>query len=286
MNAHTSLWLALPLALFTVTGCNNAAPANQAPEAAGAGTAAEALGPAPAHHKHHAHGAVAMMFKAAKSLDLGADQRASIQSLSSQLRADRVTMQAPQQALHAALVAGVRAGNVDMARLAPLQAAVDAAHQEHAAREAAALNGLYAALTPAQRQELVANVRAKPSQRHGEWRGEHEGASAEPGAQRAQRLTTQLGLDSAQQQSLAAITATDARPAPAEMAARRDARKARMDALLTAFASDSFDATKLDFGGRNPGLEKGHAAFLAKLVPILRADQREALAASMSAHKG
>jgi Spy/CpxP family protein refolding chaperone len=290
MNARTSLWLALPLAILASAGCNNAAGTGTAPEAAGASTAAVAETPAAAHHEHHrhAHSPAAMLLQAAKKLDLTADQRTSIANLEAGLRADRGAMHRAQQDLRAALVAGVRAGNIDLARLQPREVAVEDAHKAHVAREAAALNGLYATLQPAQRQALVASVRARQAARAEKWAGEHEGrVQGEEGSQRVLRLTNQLGLDAEQQQRVAAMIASQPRPAPAEMAARRDARKARMEALLTAFASDSFEANKLDLGGREQGVgrEQHHAAFLAQLVPILRADQRDKLAASMEARR-
>jgi hypothetical protein len=298
MNAHSSLWLAIPLALMLPIGCNNAAGTGQASEAVAAAPAAvdtniaaptQAATQTRSHKKHHARGPAAMLFRAAKSLDVDADQRATIDNLTTNLRADRASMRAPMEALHAALVAGVKAGNVDLAALAPLQAAVKAAHQAHAAREASALDGLWATLQPAQRAALVATVRERQAERAERWaehRAEGEGQAAWA-AKRVERLTETLALTDAQQVAVANMTVKQEQPT-AQRTTWRAAMKARNEALLTAFTGDSFEAKNLELApirGANEGMAHGHAAFLAQLVPVLDASQRTALAASMESKR-
>jgi hypothetical protein len=299
MNAHKSLWLALPLALLGQFGCNNGSTtADPAPE--GVTTAAAAVAEAPAaapaqarshlHGRHHMRGAAGMLFHAAKSLELTSDQQSTVESLTTSLHAENPAAKAAGQALHTALVAGVRAGKVDLVALQPLQAAVQAAHQAHAAREVTALNGLYAALPAAQRQALVANVRARQAQRQERW-AEHqeEAAAGNPGEMRMAHLTDTLALDANQQVTVSKITVAQEQPTAASWTAKREAMQARTEALLTAFASDSFDASTLQIGGpvavAGAAHGQNHAAFLAQLVPVLRADQRETLAASMESHQ-
>jgi hypothetical protein len=98
-----------------------------------------------------------------------------------------------------------------------------------------------------------------------------------------ERFTEKLGLDASQQQQVEAILAAS-RPSPAAMEAHHQEMQKRTDALLTAFAADTFDARSLDLAppaDAAGGPPMFRSEVLAKLVPILRADQREKLAASM-----
>jgi hypothetical protein len=293
MNVHRSLWLALPLAFLLPVGCNGAAETGQASEGVAAeaeavpgAVAATPPGHAQNHWRHHPS-AVRQMLHAASSLDLSDAQKASIDNLSSQLHAEHTAPPAEQVAMHTALVQGVRAGNVDLVKLAPLQAAASTAHQARAAREASVLNGLYAALEPAQRQALVSIVQERQAERAARHASRREEAEANGGfgQQRLAHLTSELGLDAAQQAQVQSLMAN--RPAPGAMSAQHEAMKERNAAMLTAFTGDGFDATKFEAPAPAAG-EMGpaqHAQFLAKLVPILTAGQRETLATSMESHQ-
>lgn len=289
MNVQRSLWLALPLALLLPVGCNDGSGAadGQATEPAAAAPAAETPAAAEHGHRHghHARRQAAMMIHAARDLDLTDAQKATVDQLSQQLHGQRGEARGEHQAMHTALVEGVRAGNVDMSRLAPLQAAADQRQKAHAAREAAALDGLWAALQPAQRQALVASVRERQANRQARWEGKRaEGETGGWQKQRLAHLTSQLGLDATQEQQVSALLGKGDRPAPGAMQARHQDQKARTEAMLMAFAGASFQASKLDLAPAAEGrMGRGqhNAQFLAQLVPILRADQREKLAASM-----
>jgi Spy/CpxP family protein refolding chaperone len=290
MNAHRRIWLALPLSFLLPLGCNNGGGTGQtgepvaADQAAAAPAAASTTGSHGHGHFRHHKSMARMMIHAARGLDLTDAQKATVDGLATSLHGQHPGPSAEQQAYHAALVQGVRAGNVDMVKLAPLQTAATTAHQARATREATALNGLYAALTPDQRQSLVASVREQREERATRWaahRQEKE-ASGDFAQHRLAHLTEMLGLDASQQSQVQAIMAAD-RPAPAAKQARHEAMAARTNALLTAFTADGFDANKLELAppvdaAMGPGM---HGQFLAKLVPILRADQRETLASSM-----
>ena len=72
---------------------------------------------------------------------------------------------------------------------------------------------------------------------------------------------------------------------PAAMDAKKADMKKRMDTLLTAFEADAFDAKKMDMAimpGKKPHemLDK-HVQFFTQLLPLLKPEQREKLAASM-----
>jgi hypothetical protein len=282
MNVRRSLWLALPFAFLLPLGCNTAAETGEAGATAEAAPAAVAA-PAAATQglrRRHARGPAHMLLHAARALDLEDAQRTTIDNLSAQLRGAGTSASNGHQAISAALAAGVRAGNVDLSVIEPLQVAAGAARQARAQRQTAALNGLWAALEPEQRQALVANVRARAAS----WASHRQDRQPAGGwaQQRLARLTNQLGLDASQQEAVAGLMASN-RPTPAAMQALHVEMQNRHEALLTAFEGDAFDASTLDLTA--PLAAKlgpaQHAQFLAQLVPILQADQRETLAESM-----
>jgi hypothetical protein len=165
-----------------------------------------------------------------------------------------------------------------------MQAAATTAQQARTARQATALNGLWAALQPAQRTALVASVHEQQAKRAARWAA-HENDAQAAGTWQEKRLahlTTQLGLDANQQVAVGNLLAKGQSATPATMQARHAEMQAKREALLTAFQGDAFDASKLDLAaGRGAGMGQARAEFLAQLVPILRADQRETLASSM-----
>jgi len=276
LRRSLSLALALPI-LMAPLGCKDSAP----PPPATTATAEAVQAPAPAaptataaaHHGkwkgRHGRGIVGTMFRAAHQLELTEPQKATLDKLAEQLHGERGGPPGELKDYHTALVAQVRAGKIETAKLDPLQAAADKARAAQKDREAEALNGLYAALDPAQRKALVAGVRARQA--------EHPARAGEPDPKRRlEHLTKQLDLDAAQQKRVQAVLATEVPPPAA------DEMKTRTDAVLTAFEADGFDARKLELGPA--AAAKGaaqHAQFLAALLPILKPEQREKLAAGM-----
>jgi Spy/CpxP family protein refolding chaperone len=214
-----------------------------------------------------------MMFRAAHQLDLKDAQKATLEKLSTDLHA-AAPAGPPKEMMdyHAALAAQVRAGKIEPAKLAPLQTAIDTAHKAHKDKEAEALNGLYAALEPAQRKALVAAIHAKQAAH------KPDPAKAEAHAkERLAHLTKQLDLDAAQQKKVEALLAKDT-----SGPAMHEEMKKRTDAVLTAFEGEGFDAKKLDIGPAPTGKAMAaHTQFLTALVPLLKPDQREKLAASV-----
>src|SRR5262249_36924138 len=97
---------------------------------------------------------------------------------------------------------------------------------------------------------------------------------------RVERLTKALDLDGAQQTSVQAIVAS--MPQPTEI---HEQWKKQWDALLAAFESETFDAKKLDAfkpaeAKARVGIDR-EVQLLAQLVPILRPEQRDVLAARL-----
>ena len=303
MNAHRAVWVVLPLAL-TVTGCDNkssgeasttpsAPAASSAPvatvdpsaAAAAAASASAAAFMAKGATRRHV-GLAGVLLRGAYEGNLTGDQKATLDKLEDGLYADQASSPwTAARAFHVDLVSFIRAAKFDNAKLQADYAAIDKAVQAGQAREADALNGLHTALDATQRQTLVDQIKAKRAAREA-----HEPPPATAGAdggapdwtkKRLGRLTAELTLDDAQQKSVAALLAKDTSMSPAAHQARREASNKRVDALLTEFAKDTFDAKKVDIamGTKTPheAMERT-ATFTAALVAILHPDQREKLA--------
>ncbi|MEO6574839.1 MAG: hypothetical protein ABIP89_13425, partial [Polyangiaceae bacterium] len=227
------------------------------------------------------HGGVdAILFTEARALPSLTDaQKATIDGLEGQLH-DRDT--APRDAMKAFstdLAAQVRAGKIDLAKLKPDQLANEAAMKGMVDKQAKALGGLHDALDAAQRKAVVDAARAK-SAAHEAKLGERDSGTADFTARKLERMTTELGLDAAQQKVIGALIAKQANGSGVD--AMRDDMKKQMDATLTAFQADSFDAQKTfaqTMSMAKTGLDK-QVVFVSQLLPILRPDQREKLAAS------
>jgi Spy/CpxP family protein refolding chaperone len=245
-------------------------------------------------------GTAGMLLRAAHDLDLKDAQKTQLDKIEEPLRSDD-EMRNAGKALHTELAAEVKAGKIDMTKITPLYAAIDKAAQTHQAKEADALNALHAMLDSAQRKTLTANVRTKQASRDAahppvNTTAPSASASAAPSAsaglaadwnkRRLDGMTKKLDLDAAQQKQVAALLAKGDQPTPAAMETMKADMKKKMDALLAAFEADTFDAKKLDLG-MGPAGKKPHdmmdkeVQFHAQLLPILKPDQREKLAAGM-----
>jgi len=232
-----------------------------------------------------------MLFQAARSLDLSADQKAKVAAAETTAKgggeASRDAMKTAGKDLHTDLVAGVRAGKIESSKLEPRYAAIEKVVGESQAKEADALNALHAALDATQRKAAVANVRAKQTMREEKMahREGGDGGAADGGKpawsskRSVDRLLHGLDLDADQQKKVDAVVAKEdaaKHPDPAEM-------KKNMDAMLTAFEKDTFDAKKLDLfdAKKMRGPMEQETKLLGQLVPILKPEQREKLAARM-----
>jgi len=307
MNAHRAAWALLPLALTAVAcdnssgGATTAAPSatSSAPEASSSAPAASVSPSAAASAAASASAAAFMakgmgrrhvglagvLLRGAYEFSLTDDQKATLDKAEDGLYADAAaTPWAAIKAFHTDLVAGIRASKLDGAKLQADYAALDKAVQAGQGREADALNAVHAALDATQRQALVDQIKAKRAARESR---EHpfvgpDGGAFDPSKRRLERLTTELTLDDAQQKAVGALLARDPTMTLAAITARRDASKKRVEALLTEFAKDVFDARKLDLtagNGKTPHEMLEHqAAFTGALLNILHPDQREKLA--------
>jgi Spy/CpxP family protein refolding chaperone len=259
-----------------------------------ASTTAAADAAAPDHEgKRGGHGGPSLMlFQAARALDLKDDQKAKVDAAEKTAHAGmdeaaRDAMKAASKDLHAELVLGIKAGKIDNAKLEPKYAALEKLTAASHAKEAEALTALHDALDATQRKAVTASVRAKQAAREAKMahRGGHDGGAPDGGAAHFQTkrtlggLTRGLELDAEQEKKVDALVAKDdgkGHPDPAEM-------KKHVEALLTAFEADKLDAKKLDaFDAKKArGPMEAETKLLTQLLPILKPEQREKLAARM-----
>ena len=246
-------------------------------------------------HRGDHGGPSVMLFQAARALDLKDEQKAKIDAAEKTAHAgaadaSRDAMKAATKDLHSDLVAGIKAGKIDTTKLEPRYVAVEKVVAETHAKEAEALNALHAALDATQRKAVTASVRAKQAMREDKMAhregadgggGPDGGKGAFTSKRSLDRLTRGLDLDADQQKKVDAIVAKEdatktARPDPAEM-------KKNVEAMLVAFEKDTFDAKKLDAYDvkklRAPMEQE--TRLLVQLVPILKQEQRDKLAAKM-----
>lgn len=296
MNRYPGVWIILPLAMCVAcdessgAGAGGAASASASPSAAAASASVAAAPRAHANFGHHG-GVAAGLFHAANDLTLTDAQKASLDKIEASLKADDDGVRTAMKAFRADLLAGIKGGKIDAAKMTADDAVVDKAIADHQDKEAAALDQLHGVLDASQRTAVVAAVRAKQAERESRMTAWMQAKEADGGApdwtkKRLDRLTTDLSLDAGQQKQVAAILGKAADPPNgAGMQARWDDHKKRVDALLTAFAGDPFDAKKADLQmlpGKTAHDPMDHmVAFFTQLLPILHPDQRDKLATSM-----
>ena len=266
----------------TVAALEAAAPSSSAaadPSAAASADASVSAAPVPpVHHR----GIAGQFFRAALEADLTDEEKTAVDKLEEPLRNDP----GPRRefaAFHADLVLAAKAGRLDTAKLQADEAAVNKAYVAREEEQTTSLAGLHDALTPEQRKAVVDALRAMQAAH------EHppsvSGVTEAATTRRLEHMKMQLGLDADQQRQVAAVLARADAPTPAAVQARFEASKKQMEVALTAFEREAFDAKKVDlspFPGRKPSepLER-QARYIGQLLPILRSEQRDRLAALM-----
>jgi hypothetical protein len=197
------------------------------------------------------------------------------------------------------LAAGIRAGQLDMAKLRADYPAIDKGVLAQEDKQAETLNALHAALDAPLRHAVVASARAHlapmfHSRAELSDGGRADGGSAGEDASwvnsRAARAAGELGLDEIQQPKLAAVLARVS-TSPQVTQGRRETIRKHADAVLLAFDQDNFDAHKLDLsaaGLRAPPHEslEHEAVVIGQILPLLSPEQREKLASQKLRHVG
>lgn len=276
----------LPLACDGGCGGSGGGAATSASAVPSATASSMASAAAPARLRPiRATGPAGAIFRAAASLELSDEQKATFEKIGSDLReaekGEGGDARARMKAMHDELVAGIKAGKLDTAKLDAAKAEVEKAAKEREEREADALNRLHAALDSGQRAKVVEKVRETGEKRAARMKTleRSDGGRAAFGRSRLERFTKDLGLDAEQQKKVdAALPKDDGK----WEAAREDAKK-RLDALLAAFEKDGFDAKKL--GGADSQAASSsfdeQVKFFGQILPMLKPEQREKLAAKL-----
>jgi Spy/CpxP family protein refolding chaperone len=215
-----------------------------------------------------------------RDLDLTADQKTAVEKVRSDLIEKMAPVRAADRELATILADGVAAGSVDKAKA---DKAVDkVVAQAQKVREATgdALSRLHAALTPAQRAELIDKLQAHFEK----WKAAHGQDESEDKEHRSGHLLAlvrdlSLTQDEAQKIKTAFRAQMKAgKPQDHEHKEVRDHFKA----FETAFKSDKFDPKGASSASADKHMARfsasRRAAFLEVAAPILTADQRTKLA--------
>jgi Spy/CpxP family protein refolding chaperone len=120
-----------------------------------------------------AGGAVGALFRAASQADLTDEQKTKIEAIATDLREGDKTEAADgggpakeMKALQEVLVAGVKAGRIDQAKLEPHYAALEKEAKERAARDVDGLGKLHDVLDAEQRKKLAEQVKKQEEDRN------------------------------------------------------------------------------------------------------------------------
>ncbi len=228
-------------------------------------------------------GVVGMFVAAARDQARDDAQSSKIDEITKPLAEEDPARRTDENELRADVLAGVKSGQVDAAKMSARYAAVEASASARAETEAAALGSLHALLDPAQRKAVAADVKTKVTTRLENAKG-REGDKGKPTTddrvqKRAERLEKELGLDAEQKRKLATLSAAHERKS-----SPTDVWKRQL-AIAEAFEKDGFDAKKVEGGGfagkpASPQLVDD-AKFYVALAPSLKPDQREKLAEVM-----
>jgi Spy/CpxP family protein refolding chaperone len=258
-----------------------------------------------------AKGVAGRFLTAALALDLKDDQRATVKKLSEEAAAEKPEdARAGMKEMNTEIVAGIKAGKVDAAKLEPHYAKMDEAQKEKHAVQVKALNDLHAALTPDQRKALVAALETKEAERNGPAAGAPgaSGAAAAPvpppaepkvdpakekerkadmAKRELERMTRELGLDEAQQKEMEKVIAKK-KEAKEDRKAMREAEKKRFEKLLSEFEKDKFDASKLELSPKSTMRE--HAKMMVEhynaVLKVIKPEQRDKFASSIERGHG
>lgn len=297
MRNHLATTLLVTLAL-AATGCEkkdektpttapsaSAAPATSAAAAlttdAGAATAAIDAGATEASARMRpVRGTAGLFLVAARDAKPTDEQKTKLEAITKELTDDDPPKGPEGKQAHEDLVAGIKAGKIDEAKMQTHYAAMEKAAQARLDEEAQALGKLHAALTPEQRKAVAADVKARLAKReeHMKKRGDAEDKEREAGRakKRAERMTKDLGLDADQAKKVEAVVAKHGGKDTGE------GHTKKLVAAADAFEKDTFDAKKLEAftgGGKEAKARvQDDVKLYGELLAIVKPEQREKLA--------
>ncbi len=230
-----------------------------------------------------------MYFRATRDLtDLTDAQKASLDKIMESLK--EAPGDKPEfKDFQTELLTEVKAGKIEQAKLDPKMKAIDTAMQARLDGEADNLTKLHDLLTPPQRKALTAAVTAKQAKMEARFLEMKDAGVQPPKAAditrlKITRITNDLGLDATQDKAIDGVAAKIA-PKAETPGGERTEWKQQAAAMSVAFEKDAFDAKKQDFFTKankkgHEGLQD-HIDLIAQIVPILKPEQREKLAAKL-----
>lgn len=260
----------------------SAAPASS-PGASNAAAVPSDLPPSPPGVGRRAGGPAVMFSKAARAVELTPEQKIKLAEADELTKASPSAVRDEVKSLQADLVTWTKAGAIDKAKLEAHWKVLDAATLARQAEDAAAINAVHKALTPAQRAQVSAKLRIDNPKYDDDvqrWITDG-GAAASQSKHGLERLTKDLGLDEDQKKKVEAIAAKGA-AGTTTVDMRAEAKRHTL-ALIEGFEKDDFDAAKVPAPSfkvmRGPIGEQ--AFYVAELLPVLKPEQREKLAARL-----
>ncbi|MCA9626022.1 MAG: Spy/CpxP family protein refolding chaperone [Myxococcales bacterium] len=250
-------------------------------------------------------GPAQLLLKTALSeLELSEDQKETITALK-QEKQDAKRDPKSREAMKTAMIEAAKAGKVDEKAFDEKIASMKEHQQARTAAQTKLLNGLYAALTPEQRTELVTKVKAEMESRRkhreemaAKWAERAKDDDAKTGPHRGMKgmkgmkgmhggpfgmMTRGLELTEDQQTKLDALKEKGKAdmPSPEDMKSLRAEMDKKMDELLDAFAKDGFDASKFNLSPKHKDMGemmKKQVAHMNEFLAILTPEQRTKLA--------
>jgi Spy/CpxP family protein refolding chaperone len=298
-----SLRTAAPIVTLLITavslpvGCKGACGGgdNAGPSSSGSSSAtasapvASASAPRP-KNLIRAGGSTGTILRAVQSLTLNDEQKATMDQIATDLHSTNGPeeqdggIRSEMRDMHADLIAGVKAGKIDTAKMDAHQAALEKLGRSRRLAEADALNKAWKVLDDGQRKSVVSSVRAMEDKRMARMR-RRDGGVGNLARLKFEHYTKDLDLDADQQKKVTALMPKDDKNAvdPADEA------KKQLDDVLAAFEAGDFDARKFESAD---GLKKrlnpmaDTVKFLSQLMPILKPAQQEKLAGQMDKDRG
>jgi Spy/CpxP family protein refolding chaperone len=225
------------------------------------------------------------MFRQVQALDLRTEQRASLNEIEQNLRADLAPHKETLRQLVQALADGIESGKLDPADAAAHQAALKAAAAEAKASVQTAMNAVHDTLGIDQRVALVTRL---DQQRQGRVHDAVDARDAPNNNGPLAKLALELGMTEEQKAALREAVQQGVDDIIPNHKVQREAHEARMRAMADAFVSDNFDAVDFD-----PAADSEHSIESFALVAqraieaserILTVSQRQALASVIREH--
>jgi Spy/CpxP family protein refolding chaperone len=238
------------------------------------------------HREHHHGGVLALVVMSIKDLDLSSDQRVAVEKIRADMASKMEPARTAGRELASTLADGVAAGKIDRAKVDAAIATVVTQAQGLHDSSLAALNDLHAALSAPQRAKLVDELQGhwekwKEAQGHDE-ADDHQHRSGHLLA-----LVHELGISQDQAEKIKAAFRDRMKASPQDHAHKEV--QDHLQALATAFKSDTFDAKKVAGAkAANGHLARWGATRMARFIeaaaPVLTPEQRTKLARILRDH--